>query len=123
MTDIDSLPPTQQLVLDVLAARHRLGEQVWTFPAAVNPALRALADRGLVTLLNGIVEKSTRARLTDAGQRLVLDGRYRPPNGGIERLRAALQAIADYAEPRADVVIGLDAIVYTARRALESGPQ
>lgn len=121
MTDIDSLRPTQQLVLDVLAARHRLGEQVWTFPSAVNPALRALEKLGLVTLLSGIVEKSTRARLTDAGRHLVL--KVGPPNGGIERLRAALQAILDYAEPRADLIIGLDSVADTARRALESGPQ
>ena len=31
--DTDSLPPTQYLVLDVLAARYRLGENAWTFPA------------------------------------------------------------------------------------------
>jgi hypothetical protein len=123
MTDIDSLPPTQQLILAVLAARHRLGEQVWTFPSAVNPALRALESRRLVTLLNGIVEKSTRARLTEAGRRLVINDRYRPPNGGVERYRQALQAILDYCEPRADIAIGLDGIIDVARQALEGGPR
>jgi hypothetical protein len=29
--DFESLTPTQQLVLEVLAARHRLGHTTWTF--------------------------------------------------------------------------------------------
>lgn len=120
--DFDRLPPTQQLVLEVLAARHRLGEQVWPFPAIHGRALRGLEQAGLITLLNGVVEHTTRARFTDAGLKLVMRGNYQPPNGGIDRLRTALEAIADYAEPRADTVIGMESIAKTARRALESWP-
>lgn len=121
-TNVDSLPPTQQLILEVLAARHRLGEQVWTFPSAHGKALRALEQAGLVNLLNGVVEHSIRARLTDAGRAAVISGDYEPPNGGIERLRLALDTIAAYAEQRADLVIGMDSIARTARQALEGGP-
>ena len=39
--DTDSLPPTQYLVLEVLAARARLGEACWTFPSRLKPALNA----------------------------------------------------------------------------------
>lgn len=123
MTDVDTLPPTQQLILEVFAGRYRLGEQVWTFPTTLRKPLSELADRGLVTVLNGIAEKSVRARLTDAGKALMLDERYRPPNGGIERYRQALQAIVEYCEARADVLVELDGIARTARQALEGGPR
>ncbi|GGN39650.1 hypothetical protein FHR83_006674 [Actinoplanes campanulatus] len=121
MPDLDRLPPTQQLILDTLAARYRLGEQVWTFSTVHGKALRALEQAGLVTLLNGIVEHSTRARLTEAGKAAVLSGDYQPPNGGIDRLRAALTDIAEHAEARAHY-LGMEPIAVIARQALESGP-
>lgn len=77
--DVDNLPPTQYLVLEVLAARHRLGEQLWTFPASVAPAIRALEQHGLVTLMNGIAPASIRALLTDEGRKHVLLPGYVPP--------------------------------------------
>ena len=47
--DIDGLPPTEYLVMDVLAARARLGEPFWTVPSRMRPTMRALAGRsGLV---------------------------------------------------------------------------
>ena len=39
--DIDGLPPTQYLVMGVLAARARLGEPYWTFPSRLRPTMRA----------------------------------------------------------------------------------
>ncbi|BAL87330.1 hypothetical protein AMIS_21100 [Actinoplanes missouriensis 431] len=117
--DVDRLPPTQYLILDVLAARYRVGEQWWTFPSSAGPALRSLEQAGLVVLTNGIVEHSVRARLTAAGKTAVVDSRYQAPNGGIDRLRTALEVIAEFAGPRADLVIGMDSIADTARRALD----
>lgn len=77
--DVDSLPPTQYLILEVLAARWRTGEELWTFPSSLRPAVRALADLGLVGELNGITPKTVRVRLTEAGKTAALSEDYQPP--------------------------------------------
>lgn len=81
MPDIDTydLPPTQALVLEVLAARARLGETHWTFSARHRTALEALAKQGLISWKHGIVAHTCMAWLTDAGRSAVLDESYRPP--------------------------------------------
>jgi hypothetical protein len=78
--EVDSLPPTQYLILDVLAARWRTGETLWTFPSRLRPAVRALAELGLVHEMHGITEGTIRARLTEVGRNTVLDDNYTPPN-------------------------------------------
>jgi hypothetical protein len=60
------------MVLDVLAARWRLGEHAWTFPAKLRPALRALEDRHLVWWKVGVEEGTCLAVLTEKGRALVL---------------------------------------------------
>ncbi len=77
--DVDTLPPTQYLVLDVLAARHRLGENLWPFPSTLAPALRALEQLGLVWTMHGCVENTVRAGLTETGKDAVLSTEYIPP--------------------------------------------
>lgn len=77
--DPDTLPTTQQLALEVLAARHRLGETLWPFTPRATPALKALAGHGLVDLLAGTVSTGMRARLTDAGRAAVLSPTYESP--------------------------------------------
>lgn len=64
---IGSLSPTRELILDTLAARWRLGENLWTFDSRLKPQLDWLAEQGLVWTMHGIVEKTLRAGLTDAG--------------------------------------------------------
>lgn len=49
MTD---LPPTQYLVMEVLAARHRTGEPYWTFPSSLRQTLDALVRADLVDAFN-----------------------------------------------------------------------
>jgi hypothetical protein len=122
--DVDSLPPTQYLILDVLAARYRMGEQVWTFRSDLRPAIVALAKLGLVNELNGITPKSVRARLTNAGQVAVLLDGYEAPE--VKRLRANLRTVARYAEDTrdggvADQEATLRSIAELARRAAEQG--
>lgn len=77
--DVDSLPPTQYLILDVLAARHRTGEQVWTFPSRFTNQFRILSEAGLVDF-DGAGKKTLRAWLTDAGREAVLLDGYTTPN-------------------------------------------
>ena len=86
--EYDTLPITQQLVLEVLAARTRLGEKLWTFPAGAQRALNLLESRGLVTQMHGTVERTVRASLTDAGRALALDPDYTPPAQRAPVLRA-----------------------------------
>jgi DNA-binding PadR family transcriptional regulator len=117
-TDVDRLPPTAYLVLEVLAARHRLGETIWPFPVSVGAALQRLDDAGLITRMHGNTPRTVRAQLTEAGKAAVLTDGYRSPNGGVEKPREALRLIAEYAEARADLVVGMQAIAETARRGL-----
>lgn len=76
----ESLPPTQYLMLEVLAARHRLGETCWTFPSTHTPTARALATLGLVGYKSGNVPQTIIVWLTEAGQDCCLSAQYTPPN-------------------------------------------
>lgn len=111
--DVDSLPPTQYLILDVLAARHRTGEQLWTFPSRFTNQFRILSEAGLVDF-DGAGKKTLRAWLTDVGRAAVLLDGYTTPNdavavnvrdGDVEMLVARL----------AETVVRLDG--YIERRA------
>ena len=77
--DTDSLPPTQYLVLEVLAARARLGEACWTFPSRLKPALNALQSLGLIWWRHAPIPDHVQAYLTDAGREAVLSAAYAPP--------------------------------------------
>lgn len=73
-----SRPPTQYLVLDVLAARTRLGDPTWTFPNSVRPALKALAADGLVGYKSAPIGGHQLAWLTEAGRPAAISNRHRP---------------------------------------------
>lgn len=78
MTDVKRTP-TQHLVLDVLAARYRLGEHMWTFPTSCKSAINFLTEQGLVGQMHGVIEHTLRAWLTEAGKAAVLSKTYVPP--------------------------------------------
>lgn len=75
----DDLPPVQDLILEVLAARYRCGESYWTFPSRLKPHLRKLADAGLVTWEPTSAPKLVRVFLTDKGQDGALSVFYQLP--------------------------------------------
>jgi hypothetical protein len=77
--DTDALPPTWYLILEVLAARWRLGEDHWTFPTRMLPALRKLAARDLIWWQYATVPRLAFAGLTPAGRDAVLLDTYTPP--------------------------------------------
>ncbi|MEW2474627.1 hypothetical protein AB0875_12630 [Micromonospora gifhornensis] len=81
LIDTDHLPPTQYLILEVLAARHRLGETTWTFPSRFRAVLHALADAGLIGWKSGVAPRSYIAWLTGAGRSAVLSDTYVAPAG------------------------------------------
>ena len=73
------LTPTEDLILDVLVARYRLGENVWTFESRHKKALNQLQGRGFINVMSGIVEKTVRASLTEAGKKEYLSESYVSP--------------------------------------------
>jgi hypothetical protein len=73
------LPPTQYLIMEVLAARARTGEQLWTFPSNLAVSLRALEDRGLISVMHGVAPGSLRASLTVIGRAETLKDDYETP--------------------------------------------
>ncbi len=100
MTDVDNLPPTRWLALELLVARHRLGERLWTFPSSCGKALRALEAAGLVIVMSGSVEHTLRARLTEQGIRALISPTYNVPNltlaQGIDTLPATDDQIFEW---------------------------
>ena len=80
--ELDALPPLQLMVLEVLAARYRLGEVLWTFTAHTSTvrAIRALEAAGLVTSMGGIVPRTIRASLTPSGVASATSPTYRVPD-------------------------------------------
>lgn len=72
--DVDSLPPTQYLILDTLAARYRTGEHLWTLPTmpGIVRAAHQLGRLGLIGMKSGIAPKTIQVWLTEAGEAAVL---------------------------------------------------
>ncbi len=66
----DKQPPLRNMILEVLAARHRLGEPFWHFDADPSTlyALKMLEQAGLISVDSGMVERTRRASLTAAGR-------------------------------------------------------
>jgi DNA-binding MarR family transcriptional regulator len=73
------LTPTEDLCLELLAARYRTGEDLWTFDSRHKRALESLQDKGLVNVVHGIVPKTVRASLTEDGKKEGLSDSYVPP--------------------------------------------
>jgi hypothetical protein len=91
--DTDRLPAAQYLILETLAARHRLGEQWWTFPTRLRRQLRGLEELGWVSLMSSQSPGTVRARLTDDGLRSALGPNFVSPVD-----RALIQAAEDIIE-------------------------
>jgi hypothetical protein len=77
--DVDSLPPIQYLILEVLAARYRLGEHSWTFPTRLRGHADKLADAGLVGWKHGNLPRTILVWLTDTGRKASMSDTYTPP--------------------------------------------
>lgn len=75
----DYLTPSENLIMEVLIARARLGEMLWTFDSNVKHHLASLEEKGAVMVLNGIVPKTVRAGLSDEAVVALLSFNYSPP--------------------------------------------
>ncbi|WUT94753.1 helix-turn-helix DNA binding domain protein [Mycobacterium phage Suarez] len=99
MTEPSNMTPTAELILEVLAARHRLGEQFWTFPnrRAIRKAVHDLEDLGFVWVDTAPTLGSFRVGLTEQGKLAWGRRKYIPPVVRSEpvRLRDALVEAID----------------------------
>ena len=114
--DIDSLPPTQWLLLETLTARLRLGEPFWTFPDRLKPVARQLEHAGWLSLRSGPAQGAFQAWPTDRLRADIAASPYRPPtiaDGAVgEQIRHAVAAhlIRCYGTLAADALSPLPAI-------------
>lgn len=75
----EKLTPTEDLLIELLVARHRLGENLWTFDSRHKKALESLETKGYVSVMHGVVENSIRAHLTDKGKDKFMSSTYVAP--------------------------------------------
>jgi hypothetical protein len=66
--DSDDLPPLQYAVLELLAARYRLGHQTWTVHTKLGATLRILERKGLISYEHGVTPHTYRVSLTELGR-------------------------------------------------------
>lgn len=74
----DILPPNQYLIMEVCAARYRLGEKSWTFPASLTNAVRSLEIRRMVTWKQGTVPNTIQVTINKSGLKTFLSSEYAP---------------------------------------------
>lgn len=89
-TDADQLPPVQYLILELLAARVRTGEQVWSFPDRLRPQLRKLAEAGLIGWKSSPAPGACHAWFLEPGRTLMLLDDFQTP---VTRLEKALEEL------------------------------
>lgn len=71
-----SFTPTEELILDVLQARIRLGENIWNFDSRLKPSIEKLQAKGLINFKSGNVENTLLAWPTEEGKILFFDGSF-----------------------------------------------
>lgn len=74
---LPKMTPTQDLIVEVLAARERSGDFLFTFDARTRSAAEDLAAKGVLIVLDGVVERTYRAGLTWEGRFAALHPGYR----------------------------------------------
>lgn len=73
------LTPTEELVLEVLSARVRLGEPFWPFSRRLTAVLKRLQADGWLSYESDITEGAWRVHPGPRLRREYLDARYTPP--------------------------------------------
>lgn len=72
----DSFTPTEDLILDLLQARIRLGENTWNFDSRLKPTLEKLQSKGILNFKSGFVGSRLLAWPTEDGKILFFDGKF-----------------------------------------------
>ena len=72
--------PSEELILEVVAARYRLGHNTgWPFHKVHKKSLMSLQKKGMIYVNFGHVEDTYDVQLTSAGLKHMLSGTYTPP--------------------------------------------
>lgn len=74
-----ALTPAEELFVEVLIARHRLGEGWWVFSTSQRRTANSLERKGLVILHSPHVERTFRAELSELGKSLYMSKPYVSP--------------------------------------------
>ncbi len=78
--ELPSITAAQEIVLEVVVARTRLGEPFWPVSTQLSRSYRALRDKGYVEIIDGNVEGTDRLRLTPKARKELIDNSsYRSP--------------------------------------------
>lgn len=104
--DVDRLPPTQYLILEVLAARARTGEHLWSFPDRLRPALRELTMAGLIGWKSSPAPNTCHVWFTVAGRKLFVLDDFMPP--AARELAAAQRTAAEAVERQLELARELE---------------
>lgn len=89
--DFKNLPTKQDLIVEVLMARHRLGEPFFPIDIRLDKALTRLSERGIVEVITDSPSHH-RVRLTDAAKQfLFVESKYQSPVE--KRLKKALEDV------------------------------
>lgn len=75
----EDLTPSEELFIELLIARHRLGECVWTFSNRQLRIARRLEEKGYIGSKGGVTEGNFRAWLTDDAKKVLLAYPYVAP--------------------------------------------
>lgn len=73
------LTPTEELMLEVIVARVRTGEQLWTFNTRFTAVAESLTNKGYVNWKSGIVEKTILVWLTKEANEELITPKWKIP--------------------------------------------
>lgn len=73
---VDNLTPTEALIMELLQARYRLGENSWSFMNCHMKALNRLEERGFIQHKSAVVAGARLVWLTDLGYERLFLGKY-----------------------------------------------
>lgn len=93
LVSLPKLTAPQELMVDLLLARARLGEPFWHVSTKLTRTYHELSAKGYVSILSGHVENTVRLMLTAEAKKELLTTSYASP---IER--QAAEKIAAYLE-------------------------
>ena len=77
--ELPGVTAAQEIILEVLVARHRLGEPFWPVSTQLSRTYKTLRDKGYVEIIDGNVEGTDRLMLTRAARKKLMSETYTAP--------------------------------------------
>lgn len=79
MPEERDLTPSEELVLEVLASRYRLGHNEWPFSSKHRKVLNSLQSKNYIYVESGKVQNTYDVSLTAKGKEATVSETYTPP--------------------------------------------